>query len=59
MPACEVAPGPINKYYHQIVPAYQRPTIERWAAAIAKLNKTDSVRVRVRARVRVKVKVRS
>jgi hypothetical protein len=40
---CRTAPGAINKPSDQIVPAYQQQTVERWAAAIAKLNKTDQV----------------
>jgi hypothetical protein len=48
VPACENAPGDLNQsgintYHHQIVPYYQQQTVERWAAAIAKVNKTRDV----------------
>lgn len=41
--SCEKAPGAINHPSDQIVPAFQRTTIERWAAAIARINKTREV----------------
>ena len=48
VPACEDAPGRfnqsgINKYFHQIVPHYQQSTLQRWAAAIAQVNRTRDV----------------
>ena len=41
--SCETAPGAINHPSDQVVPAFQQATIERWTAAIAKINKTNSV----------------
>lgn len=48
VPACENAPGELNQsginvFHHQIVPYYQQQTVERWANAIAKINKTRDV----------------
>ena len=48
VPACQNAPGALNQtgintFHHQIVPYYQQATVERWAAAIAKVNKTREV----------------
>ena len=40
---CRTAPGAINHPSDQIVHAYQQPTMERWAAAIAKINRTRRV----------------
>eukprot|EP00729_Bicosta_minor_P001078 gene1078-4896_t len=40
---CQTAPGAINHASDQIVPAFQQATMERWAAAIEKINKTNDV----------------
>lgn len=40
---CREAAGSINHPSDQIVPAFQQQTIERWTAAIAKINKTQNV----------------
>jgi hypothetical protein len=51
--ACQDAPGALNQsginvFHHQIVPYYQRATVERWAAAIAKVSRTVHSSTRTR-----------